>query len=219
MTDALETRRGWNFLWIQLLLGAIVPELNRAAGSPLSPDGMNFVLSLVYFLGYLLVLRFFFRRSLAPIKRSPLRFFAAVSGALAAYYASFYALLPLLNLLSPGYSNINDEALRTAYQGSPWLLALTTVFLAPLAEETVFRLLIAGSFPGKAVGSLVSAALFSAAHIAPYLGNVPLLQLLAAFLQYLPAGLILSGACYAAGTIWAPILVHTVINAITMVFP
>jgi membrane protease YdiL (CAAX protease family) len=47
-----------------------------------------------------------------------------------------------------------------------------------------------------------------------YIGSADLLTLALCFLQYIPAGLCLAWAYDASGSIFAPVLIHTVINAL-----
>ena len=49
-----------------------------------------------------------------------------------------------------------------------------------------------------------------------FLGTVPWVDLLLNFLQYVPAGIALGWAYERADSIWAPITMHLIINAIAM---
>jgi len=61
---------------------------------------------------------------------------------------------------------------------------------------------------------LVSIAAFAAVHIIGYLRVYSPMELLLSFLQYLPAGLCLAWSYAKSDTIFAPILIHTAVNAI-----
>ena len=74
----------------------------------------------------------------------------------------------------------------------------------------VFGLLLPKS---KTAAYLVSAALFAAIHVVGYAGSVDLTSLVLAFIQYLPAGLVLGWAYEKGGTIIAPMVIHMAINA------
>ena len=59
---------------------------------------------------------------------------------------------------------------------------------------------------------LISMTAFSAVHIVSYIGVYTPLQLVLAFFQYLPAGLWL-GWCYVkSGSIYGPMVMHSLIN-------
>ena len=53
-------------------------------------------------------------------------------------------------------------------------------------------------------------------HILGYIGVYSPLEIVMAFLQYLPAGLCLAWTYTKAQTIFAPIMVHSLVNAIAI---
>jgi membrane protease YdiL (CAAX protease family) len=63
---------------------------------------------------------------------------------------------------------------------------------------------------------LLSTAIFSAIHILGFVGIYSSLDLILAFVQYIPAGLILAWVYRRSGSIFAPILMHAMINAVGM---
>lgn len=119
-------------------------------------------------------------------------------------------------LVQPDYTNLNDQGITSlAQEGGIWIAA-SAVVLVPAAEELLFRGLLFDALRQKspAAGWIVSAAAFSAVHILGYAGSYDFLSFCLAFVQYLPAGLCLAWAYRASGTIFAPILMHTIINLI-----
>ena len=56
-------------------------------------------------------------------------------------------------------------------------------------------------------------AAFSLAHIVGYLGSYSLREMVVCFLQYLPAGLCLAWSYTKSDTIFAPIVIHALVNA------
>ncbi|MDD5094546.1 MAG: CPBP family glutamic-type intramembrane protease [Dehalococcoidia bacterium] len=91
----------------------------------------------------------------------------------------------------------------------PWMLPLTAVLLAPLAEEIFFRgFLFAGLRQryGWLKAALFSSAIFAAMHLEPY--ALPPLFLLGFLFAYL----------YHRGrSIWIPISMHFIVNSIAMI--
>ena len=67
--------------------------------------------------------------------------------------------------------------------------------------------------PGAAV---VSTVLFSLIHINNYIGYYDPLTMLLSFVQYIPAGICLAAAYEISGSIFAPVLIHTAVNAVGM---
>ena len=62
----------------------------------------------------------------------------------------------------------------------------------------------------------MSILVFAIIHIIGYIGKYSLIEMLMAFLQYLPAGLCLAWTYSKADTIFAPIVMHAIINAVSI---
>ena len=93
-----------------------------------------------------------------------------------------------------------------------------TVILVPVAEEALHRGLVFGSLYHKnaAVAYLLSTVIFASVHLMGYVGVYSSLHLALAFLQYVPAGFALAWAYRRSGSIFAPMVMHAVINALGM---
>ena len=63
---------------------------------------------------------------------------------------------------------------------------------------------------------IVSTLFFSFIHVMGYIGSFSASVLLLCFLQYIPAGVMLAWAYEYSGSILAPILIHTAVNAIAI---
>ena len=92
-----------------------------------------------------------------------------------------------------------------------------TVFLAPIIEETLVRGLVFGSIQptSRVMAYLVSVVLFTLMHNWQYFGLYPFGSMLLSCLAYVPASAALCWTYEKAGTIWAPITIHAIINAIS----
>lgn len=108
----------------------------------------------------------------------------------------------------------SDESvtLELTNTGLGWaIIAVLAVVLAPVAEETFFRGFILrgiGNRYGYGWGAVISALLFSLAHI---------LQL-GAFLPIFLLGLLLAWLYVKTGSIWACIFTHFAYNSIALIF-
>lgn len=90
------------------------------------------------------------------------------------------------------------------------LLAISTVIVAPIAEEMLFRGLLFGALAprlGVLAAAVISALLFGAAH-----GDAVLFPTLAAL------GFVNAIAYAATGNLWVPIAVHAINNAVSTAF-
>jgi membrane protease YdiL (CAAX protease family) len=164
----------------------------------------------------LLIFHDFLGRSGRQITQHPGIFCEGVILGLVAYYALSFVTTWIIGILVPGFSNYNDEAIFAMGQSNSFLVFIGTVILVPPFEECMYRGLIFRNLYGKSrwAAYIVSIVLFAAIHIIGYIGVYSPLELLMAVLQYLPAGLCLAWAYTKADTIFAPILIHAIINAI-----
>ena len=200
-----------------LLLGEVLAWINVRLQNPLNLAELNFTFYLVNFIAILLFFHDFLGRALKQATRHPALLCQAVILGLAAYYASCRVMDWGISQLAPGYSNYNDQAISNMVNGNYFLMAVGTVVLVPPVEECLFRGLIFRNLYGKSrwAAYIVSIAAFAIIHILGYIGRYEPLELVMAFLQYLPAGLCLAWAYTKADTIFAPILIHTIINAVS----
>lgn len=212
-----ERIRGWFYFLFELLaLPSLLPMLGKALA--LSNTIVNFCFFALNFLAVCLIFHWYLTNSVLWAFRHPAALIKAVVFGLIGYQVSMYAVNTLLLVLDPSFANVNDASITAMAASNPTLMLIGTVFLAPTAEETLFRGLLFGELHRKNryAACLLSAAVFSAVHVAGYVGKFPAMTLLCCFAQYLPAGLILAGSFRFSGTVLAPILIHTIINAMSI---
>lgn len=179
---------------------------------------MQFGIFLLNFLVTVLIFRYFLLQSCKDALSRPGRFFAYTGLGLVIFYASTLLISFLIFAIKPDYANLNDEGISQLAEDSGIWIALGTVLLVPVAEECLFRGLLFRAIYEKhpILAWIISAAAFSAVHVLSYLGSYNLGSTVLAFIQYLPAGLSLCYAYKATGTILSPILMHSLINLISV---
>ena len=210
-----ETISGFCYLAFQLIfLPSVLHAVNGMLSHPLNSAELNFVYYLVNFMAMLLIFHDFLGSSARQVGQHPAYFCQAVILGFVAYYACFHVTDYLVSLLVPGFSNYNDEAIFAMSRGNHFLMFVGTVILVPPAEECFYRGLIFRNLYGKSrwAAYIVSILAFACIHILGYIGKYSALELVMAFLQYLPAGLCLAWSYTKADTIFAPILIHAAIN-------
>ncbi len=145
------------------------------------------------------------------------RFWMVCIQALTGYYAAGQLISLLIWQLAPEFLNRNDQVLLSMKEQWP-ILILTTVVLAPVNEECLFRGLIFSRLRQRSRfwGYCLSSLLFGLIHVLGYLGQYTPVEFALALLQYLPAGLILAWAQERTQTLTAPILIHATINAVSL---
>ena len=97
-------------------------------------------------------------------------------------------------------------------------MVIGTVLLVPVAEEVLFRGVVFHSLyrVNRGLGYILSAAIFCAVHVIGYIGSTDFLTLALCYIQYLPASLCLAWAYTEADNIFAPILIHIVVNTMVI---
>ena len=210
-----ETVGGISYLIFQMVfLPGILSWANGLLESPLPSAELNFVFYLINFMAMLVIFHDFLGRSAGHAIRNIIDLVQAVILGLVAYYACSWATEQIIGLLVPSFSNYNDEAIAAMSQSNRFLVLIGTVVLVPPVEECLYRGLIFRNLYGKSriAAYIVSILAFSVIHIMGYIGSYEPLELVMAFLQYLPAGLCLAWAYTKAGTVFAPIFIHAAIN-------
>lgn len=216
-----ETVRGMLWMVVSLsLLPSALTAGNALLGTPLSGSRLNLVYYGINFAGTVLIFHRFLRQELtAALTRIPAVLWCALLG-----YLGYQALTELvstgLTLLYPDYYNVNDSGLFAMLAQDPLPLAVGTVLLVPVTEETLFRGLVWRSlYDRSAVAAyLVSMLAFAGIHVLSYVGQYPSAMLLLCFVQYLPAGYCLAWCYRQSGTLLAPIAMHTAVNAVAIYY-
>lgn len=210
---------GWVYLAFEaLFLPTLLTILNRHLAHPMTSAEMNFAYFGLNFLAALWIFHGFLDRNGAQARKHPAFFFQAVILGLAAYYACTYAVNYIIRLIAPDFANANDASIAAMAGSSRFLMTVGTVVLVPLAEECLFRGLIFRTIYASSrwAAYVVSILVFAAVHIVGHITAYSPLELLLSFLQYLPAGLCLAWAYTKSDSIFAPILMHTIINAVAI---
>ena len=203
-------------LFSLFLLPELLQWMNGYLPVKLSNMWINFLYFSVNFLFVFWIFAGFFKRSLIYAGQNMLDFLIAVLLGSAVYWASNYGLSQVLSHFFPDYANLNDGSISAMVQDNFVLMFIGTVLFVPVAEEALHRGLIFGSLYPKSHGAAyaLSTVIFAAVHIMSYVGVYSTLHLVLAFVQYVPAGLVLAWAYRRSGSIFAPMLMHATINAL-----
>lgn len=210
---------GWLYMAFSLIaLPGLLAWLNAQLADPMNEGTLSFVFYLTNFLFILGIFRRFLRDSLVAAWRDIWNFIQAVVLGYVAYWAASEAMELVMSHLLPGFSNINDAAITAMAKSNYTLMLIGVVFLVPLAEEMLYRGLIFRNLwqSSKVAAYLLSMAAFSAIHVLGYIGSEDITTLVLCFLQYLPAGLCLAWTYTKADNIFAPTLVHAIVNAVAI---
>ena len=213
-TTKHETIFGWIYLAFQMLaLPEVLSWANETMG--LSEAELNFCFFVINFIAVLLIFNKYLSRSFAQVFQHPSYFIQAVILGFVAYYACSWGMNKLFSWIAPGYTNANDASIAALSKGNFFLMAIGTVVLVPPVEECFYRGLVFRNLYGvsRLAAYLVSMAVFAFIHIIGYIQSYTPWQLVICFLQYLPAGLCLAWSYAKSDTIFAPIVIHALVNA------
>lgn len=212
-----EMIAGIIYLAVQLLvLPSLLLLLNDLFNSPLTPTELNFVFFAIDFLAITVIFHRFLIHSAKQALTKPFLCIRTAFLGLLLYWITSYLVGILIINIYPDFSNVNDQSIMALTQQNYTLMAIGTVLLVPITEETLYRgILFRGLYNRSPVLAFALSALaFSALHVVGYVGQYPPIHLAVCLLQYVPAGLCLAWAYSKADSIWAPILMHMTINQI-----
>jgi len=203
----------------QVFLPAILVFLFSLLSLTPAAAELNGLYFFINFISALIIFRNFLWEELGEAVEKPNLVFSSVAIAFGIYYILSSYLVYLIQWLDPEFFNLNDASIGAMTESQFALMAVSTVLLVPPAEELLFRGVLFNKIYEKkpVLAWILSVTLFSLVHIVGYIGEYSPLGFLLAFLQYLPAGIALCFAYVRAGTIFAPILLHTAINTIAII--
>ena len=218
-----ERIAGWIYLpFYLLLLSIVITIVATVMGYDVFDTDVEVQINLVYglinFIAIAIIFHSFLIRNLANTGRRFGRFLLAIVLGFLIYFIGTIAVGYLIDWLDPSLSNLNDDAIDTMAGANYQAIFLFTVALAPIVEETLFRGLIFSSIQKhhRILAYIVCMIAFASIHVVGYIGQQSVLSTLLSLIQYFPAGIALCWAYERADSIWAPIVIHCAINAISM---
>lgn len=212
-----ETGLGWLYFLLELFIIPILLKMgNDLLPEKLDAAVLNFIYYLLNFVALTAIFRHFLKKNLVTAGKDFWDLLQAVILGYVAYYVSGKLLGWLLPLIYPGFVSVNDQSIAAQAGSHYTLMAIGVVLLVPTAEELCFRGLIFRGLHGRsrAWSYILSTLAFCLVHVSGYIGNYSPVLLILCAIQYIPAGLALAWAYEKCGSIFAPILIHTAVNAI-----
>ena len=210
---------GIAYLLVSLfVLPSLLASLNQQLPIPLHNAWVNFLYFTLNFLFILWIFHGFFARSLAYAGQHMGMFLAAVILGALGYWLCSWGISLAIGKLFPDFTNLNDGSITSMVHENFWIMAIGTVLFVPATEEALHRGLIFGSLYQKShtAAYILSTVIFAAVHILNYVGVYSPLHTALAFVQYIPAGVILAWVYRRSGSIFAPMLVHAMINGVSL---
>ena len=209
---------GWLYLpfylvltswWLQFLAGLL--------GLEITDFQLNLAYFAVNFAVVLLIYHRFLIKSFRGFTEHFWKFIQTLILGFALYYFTNYVLSWLLETLGGSRPNFNDEVVNGLVLQNRAAMLVCSVVVAPVVEEVLVRGVVFGTIHGKSriAAYIVSVLLFCFMHVWQYYGSADFIHILRSALQYIPAAAALGWTYEKSGTIWTPIVLHAIINAIS----
>lgn len=134
------------------------------------------------------------------------------------FYGANELIYRVCSVLFDSRTNLNDMTIAAQIGQAPRMTALIIVLLAPVVEEVLFRGLVFGCLKEKSrvFAYLLSCVLFAFLHVWSAALAQWDLGYLILMLQYLVPGLVFAWAYEHSGTLWTSILLHALVNALSL---
>lgn len=225
MRDRLKKSEFWSAMVLLVLHVAVFPiALSMLVLA--KPDLMtNAQINLLYYaVTTLLVFLFlgkYLRRSFDGLVDEPLRcVWTFVLGWIVYFLLSMAATFFLSALGVDTADNLNEEAVGSMLGSERGLMIAMTVFLAPIAEESLFRGgIFCGLYPKSRIAAyIVSVVLFCLYHVWQYAVALWDASYLVMAIQYIPAAVVLCWVYERSGSVWTNIFFHMSVNAYAVFF-
>lgn len=188
-------------------------------GNGITTAEMNLVMYAVSFLVVLIGMFRFLRASFADLFDDIVRSLQGMVLGYAFYYVMMLAVSLLILLVQSGIANPNTDAIMQETRLNKNVMIVVAVLFAPIVEEALFRGAVFGTIRLKSrlAAYIVSAALFAIYHLWQYFVVDGFSWTLAIYLlQYIPPSIALAWSYERSGSIWAPIVIHALINLISI---
>ena len=211
-----ELIAGWCYLPFYLvLLSVCLQYLFSWLGLKTTELGLNLVYFGVNFAAVLLIFHRFLRQRF--FGNGFWNFVQSVILGFVLYYAGTWAIEFAVTKLGGALTLYNNNAVSGMIADDRYVMLAVTVVLAPVTEETLIRGLVFGSIrrASRVMAYIVSVVIFTLMHSWQYFGFYPTSSVLLSCLPYIPASVALAWTYEKSGSIWGPVTLHAVINALS----
>jgi len=203
---------------LPLISGKGFALLERLLDTDISDSVQNVIYYYALFAATLLIFYRYIlnttRRFLNALERTA----STVCIGLLVFYGANELLYRVFRALFHSAANLNDMAITAQVNAAPRTTALIVIVLSPFVEEVLFRGLVFGGLKEKSrvIAYTVSCLLFAFLHVWTFALSSGDMSYFVLMLQYLVPGLVFAWAYDHAGNLWASMLLHAAVNALSM---
>lgn len=201
-------------------LQLLVPYLcDRLFDAPVDSTEMTLYVYVITFLIILITMFRFLKKSFSDIFDNFFGFLKTLVLGYVGYYFMQLLVALLIALVNGNLFNPNTEAVLDSVAMNPNQMFVVGVLLAPIVEEAMFRGALFGTVRQKSRfwAYALSAIAFAIYHLWQffYIDGFSW-SLMLYLLQYVPPSLALCWAYEQSGTIWTPMIIHALINYLSI---
>lgn len=222
MKDRLKKSEFWSAMAILILHLAVFP-MALSVLTAAKPDLFSAAqINLLYYAATTVLVFLFMgrylRRSFDGLVDGPVRCITSFFIGWLLYFLLTMAATYLMQMLHIESDNLNNEVVGTMLGSDRGMIIAMTVFLAPIAEESIFR---GGLFCGlygksRVAAYAVSMLMFCIYHVWQYAVVLWDASYLLMAIQYIPAAFVLCWIYERSGSLWTSIFFHMSVNAIAV---
>jgi len=205
-------------LVLPFVTGPIFRFVGRLLDTTISAGVQNMVYYYVLFAVTIIIFHKFLARTSRNLADNISGAGRAVVVGLIALYGLNELVYRLTNLVMTNRTNLNDTTISAQIEDAPRTTMLIIILLAPFVEEVLFRGLVFGNLKSRnrLTAYLVSCLLFALLHVWQFAVVQQDVTYFLLMVQYLVPGLVLAWAYDHSGTIWAPVGLHALANALSV---
>ena len=211
-----ESVLGWIYLFFQLfLLTPMLGWINERLPTPLNNAWLTFVAHCISFILLTLICHNYLGNAANNFSKDAMPCLTALALGFCIYYTCTNLLTKYMDSFFPHFFNVNDSNISALLKLDFIPMSIGTIFLVPFIEEVLYRgIIFRGVYNrNQALGYILSTLIFSSVHLLGYADSNEPFALFLSFLQYLPAGYTLAWTYVNSDNIFAPIMLHMIINA------
>ena len=211
-----ESVIGWLYLFIQVFLLSIFLEwANDKLPTPMNNAWLTFTGHCISFLLLVAICHSYLANAASNFTKNALPCLTGLGLGFCVYYTCTTLLSKYMGSYFPEFFNPNDTNIAALLKLDFLPMSFGTIFLVPFIEEVLYRGIVFREVynRNKALGYILSTLIFSSVHLMGYAETAEPFALFLCFLQYLPAGFTLAWTYVNSDNIFAPIMLHMIINA------
>lgn len=197
-----------------VVLPILIPVYAYFSVSELSATTLNMAYYAIGILFLAIFMRRYIRDQFDVLLDNITRCLLSLVMAIAMYFALAYIISALLLLFMENFSNPNSETVTSLAHANFGTMFAISVFMAPLVEEVLFRGVVFGGLRKKsrAAAYIISTILFCFYHVWQY--AMLDISFVIYAVQYIPHAIALAYAYDRSGSIYTPIVLHMLLNAL-----